>query len=644
MNKQNLLLCSLALLAGLYTNAAAVLVEAESFRESGGWLVDQQSMDQMGSPYMLAHGLGHPVKDATTIVRFAKGGDYRVWVRTRDWVAPWKSDDTRPAMKAQGCPGRFQLLINGGALETIFGTERAEWHWHDGGVITIKAGDCSLSLHDLAGFDGRCDAVFFSSDLTTPPPNSGEALRAFRIKMQGISELPQLAGEYDLVVVGGGVAGCCLAISAARQGCRVALIQNRPVLGGNNSSEVRVGLSGLIFQEPYPALGKLLDEIGPIGHWNLWEAKRDPASERSKKIMQVIKDHPEKEQHNAGPLTNYEDQRKVDVVLAEKNISLFLNTHVNGVEMDGARIVAVVGQNIRSGERQLFKGRLFADCTGDGNLGALAKADFRVGREAKSTTGEKLAPEDSDQLVMGTSVQWYAVADTGASAFPGCPWAVSFNETNCIAAMRGDWNWETGAYLDQVADIEQIRDYALRVTFGNWSVLKNHPKFKDKFAKSRLEWVACIGGKRESRRLLGDIILKQQDLDEPVIYPDACVTATWPVDLHYPLPSASGCEPFRSVAKSHKINPYPIPYRCMYSRNVDNLMMAGRNISVTHVALGTVRVMRTTGMIGEVLGMAAGLCVKHNCDPRDVYQKHLDEFKVLLKAGVPGAEAPLREL
>ena len=635
MNKQNLLLCAFAIIAVLYVNAAGVLVEAESFSDSGGWLVDQQSMDQMGSPYMLAHGLGIPVKNAVTAVRFAKSGKYRVWVRTRDWVAPWKTADTPPEMKAVGCPGKFHILINGKPLNTTFGTEGAEWHWQDGGLINAKAGEILLALQDLTGFDGRCDAIYFSEDLKLPPPHNGDALRSFRIKMRGISELPQPVGKYDLVVVGGGMAGSCLAVSAARHGCRVALIQNRPVLGGNNSSEVRVGLSGLIHQEPYPKLGNLVDELGPVGHWNLWEAKRDPDSPRSRRIMEVIKNNPEKKIHNAGPASNYEDQRKTDVVNAEKNIDLFLNTHANGVEMKDGRIAAVVAQNIRTGERYRFASRLFADCTGDGNLGALANADFRVGREAKMTTGEKLAPDKADKLVMGTSVQWYSVTDAESSVFPVCSWTVPFNEINCIKATRGDWDWETGAHLDQVKDIEQIRDYALRVTFGNWSVLKNHPKFKEKFALRRLEWVACIGGKRESRRLLGDIILKQQDLDEPVIYPDACVTATWSVDLHYPKPSASGCEPFRSVAKNHTIKPYPVPYRCMYSRNVDNLMMAGRNISVTHVALGTVRVMRTTGMMGEVLGMAAGLCVKHNCEPRDVYKKHLDEFKGMLKAGVP---------
>jgi len=621
----------------LENDPAGIWIEAESFQKHGGWIVDQQSMDQMGSPYMLAHGLGRPVEDAVTMIRVAESGAYRLWVRTRDWVAPWKTEETAPVMKAEGSPGRFQILLRGTPLETTFGTEGADWHWQDGGVVNVKAGASALALHDLTGFDGRCDAIYLCSDIKWAPPGNGKALSTFRSQMQGNSKAPLPAGEYDLVVVGGGLAGCCLAVSAARQGCRVALIQNRPVLGGNNSSEVRVGLSGLIHQEPYPKLGNLVDEIGPVGHWNLWEAQRDPESPRSRNIMQIIKDHPEKKIHNAGPPANYEDQRKADVVGAEKNIQLFLNMHANGVEMDGSRIAAVTAQNIRTGVRYQFKARLFADCTGDGNLGALAEADFRVGREARASTGEQLAPEKPDQLVMGTSVQWYSIDESESSVFPECPWAVRFNETSCIKAVRGDWNWETGANLDQVEEIEKIRDYALRVTFGNWSVLKNSPRFKDEFSKKRLEWVACIGGKRESRRLLGDIILRQQDLDEPVIYPDACVTATWNVDLHYPSPSASGCDPFQSVARMHKVKPYPIPYRCMYSRNIDNLMMAGRNISVTHVALGTVRVMRTTGMMGEALGMAAGLCVKHNCDPRAVYEKHLTEFKNLLQMGVPAA-------
>ena len=626
------LVLSLALVAPA-VSGRDLLVEAESFTQLGGWVLDQQVMDQMGSPFLLAHGLGRPVAEATTTVEFPERGEYRVWVRTRDWVAPWKKPDTPPAMRATGAPGKFQLLLDGAALATTFGTEGAEWHWQDGGTIQIQKKKSSLSLRDLTGFDGRCDAILFSTNRQLVPPNNEPALQQFRRTLLGQPETPPEAGSYDLVVVGGGMAGCCAAVSAARLGCKVALLQDRPVLGGNNSSEVRVGLSGLIHQQPYPRLGDVVDELGPVGHWNLWEAKREPEAPRSKQIMAGIKEHPEKKTHNAGPPSNYEDQKKLAVVRAEKNLSLFLNRHVNAVEMDGERITAVITQNIRTGERQKFKARLFADCTGDGSLGFLAKADFRDGREAKSETQEELAPDAGDKLVMGTSVQWYAVKEAEDSAFPECPWAIPFDDKTCIKASRGDWNWETGATRDQITEFEHVRDHALRVVYGNWAVLKNHERFKQQFAQQRLEWVAYVGGKRESRRLLGDVVLRQQDIVEQLAFLDACVTTTWTIDLHYPKTPACACEAFQSEARQLKIKPYPIPYRCLYSRNVANLMMAGRNISVTHVALGTVRVQRTTGMMGEVVGMAAALCTQHATTPRGVFQKHLDELKQLMQRG-----------
>ncbi|UUO04519.1 FAD-dependent oxidoreductase [Blastopirellula sp. J2-11] len=625
-------------------SAATVLVEAESFSNLGGWVIDQQAMGQMGSPFILAHGLGQQVADAETEVAFPVAGAYKVWVRTRDWVAPWKKETTPPAMKAVGFPGRFQLSIDGKRLDCTFGIADEQWHWQEGGIVEISEGRRTLAIHDLTGFAGRCDAILFSTDHDFSPPNQDPDMAGFRRKQLGYPDAPPLVGEYDLVVVGGGVAGCCTAISAARNGCRVALLQNRPVLGGNNSSEVRVGLSGLIFQSPYPKLGSVVDEIGPIGHWNLWEAEQNPDSLRSKRILAVIKAHPEKKQHNAGAASNYEDDRKLQAILSEKNIDLFLNTHMNEVMMDGNRIVSVVGQNIKTGERHLFRGRMFVDCTGDGTLGYLAKADLRVGRESKSQTNEALAPEVADKLVMGTSVQWNAEQEEKSSTFPECPWAIQFDSTSCVETTRGDWDWETGAQRDQVSEIERIRDYAFRIVYGNWATLKNDEKYREKYAPWKLSWIAYIGGKRESRRLLGDIILRQQDIVEQKEFPDACVTTTWTIDLHYPLKPICACEAFQSEAHHLQIEPYPIPYRCLYSRNIDNLFMAGRNISVTHIALGTVRVQRTTGMMGEVVGMAAGICKKHACNPRDVYEDHLPELKEQLNAGVPQASsaAPLR--
>jgi hypothetical protein len=450
-----------------------------------------------------------------------------------------------------------------------------------------------------------------------------------------LADEPAVAGEFDLVVVGGGMAGITAAISAARLGCTVALVQNRPVLGGNNSSEVRVGLSGLIFQEPYPNLGKLVDEIGSIGHWTLWEAKRDPGSERSKRIIEAIENNPEKKIHNAGPKSNYGDDKKLKAVENEKNIKLFLNTHVFEAEKSGDKITSVTGKNIVTGEETIFKGALFADCTGDGNLGFLAGADFRVGRESKAETKENNAPQNADDLVMGTSIQWYADKSNGNSSFPDCPWAIQFTEETCQHLTRGDWDWETGFYWDQIEDIEYIRDYGLRAVYGNWSFLKNKSKEKEKYQDYKLEWVAHIGGKRESRRLMGDVILKEQDILDRVTYPDASFTTTWTIDLHYPV-ALEGFkeEPFLSKAQHTKIEPYAVPYRCLYSRNIDNLFMAGRNISVTHVALGTVRVMRTTGMMGEVVGMAASIAKQHKTSPQGVYENHLNELKTLMDKGV----------
>jgi len=578
--------------------AQTILVEAEAFNNHGGWVVDQQFMDQMGSPFLLAHGLGEPVKDATTNVEFPAAGKYHVWLRTRNWVAPWK---------APAAPGRFQLLINGRALKIIFGTEGSKWHWQDGGTVEITNKQVTLTLNDLTGFEGRCDAIIFTTDTDLVLPNEGEQMAAFRRKTLGLPDQPQDAGNFDLVVVGGGIAGTCTAISAARLGLDVALIQNRPVLGGNNSSEVRVHLNGKINLLPYPALGNVVREID--------SGKRG----------------------NAQPASNYDDQKKLHVVRAEKNIHLFLNMHAFKVEKQGSRIVAVVTKHIENSRELRFTAPLFADCTGDGTIGYLAGADYRMGRESREQTGESLAPEKSDCMTMGTSVQWYSVQTEKPTTFPDCPWALQFNEQSCQHLTRGDWDWETGMYHDQITEFEYIRDYALRAVYGNWAFLKNNSRDKAKYADRKLEWVAYIGGKRESRRLLGDVILKQQDVQQQRKFPDAFVTTTWTFDLHYPDPENSrhfpGAE-FRSIARFTRIDPYPIPYRCLYSRNIDNLIMAGRCISVTHVALGTVRVMRTCGMMGEVIGMAASLCKKHNTSPRGIYQYHLDELKELAKRGL----------
>jgi hypothetical protein len=287
-------------------------------------------------------------------------------------------------------------------------------------------------------------------------------------------------------------------------------------------------------QQPYPNLGLLMDELGGVGHWTKYEAEQNPDSERSRQIMNILEQHPEKIQHNAGPKSNYEDEKKLDLLLAEQNITLILSTHVTKVEKEGNKIVAVKGKDIKTGEETIFRGKLFADCTGDGDVGYLAGADYRMGRESKAETGERRAPEVADSLVMGTSVQWYAEDCGKESSFPECPWAVEFNEQTYRPITRGDWDWEAGLTDNQITEIEYIRDYALRAVYGNWDFIKNRSPKKEEFKNQELQWVAYIGGKRESRRLMGDIILCEQDLLESKHYDDASFTTTWGIDLHYP--------------------------------------------------------------------------------------------------------------
>jgi hypothetical protein len=606
-----------------------VLLEAEAFDDCGGWVVDQQFMDQMGSPCLLAHGLGDPVRDAVTTAKLPAAGKYRVWVRTRDWVAPWK---------APGAPGRFQVLIDGHPLATVFGTEGAAWHWQDGGLVELER-RARLALHDLTGFEGRCDALLLSGDLDFRPPNDPAALGALRRRLLGLPQQPQRGGSYDLVVVGGGIAGTCAALSAARLGLSVALVQDRSVLGGNGSSEVRVWPEGHIRQQPYTHVGDVVAELVP-------EKKRSDG--------------------NAGSAGIYADGRKLALVRGEPKIALFLENHVNQVEAREGTVRAVVCQHVRTARRLRIEGRWFADCTGDAEVGFLAGADHEVTRKqhmgssnlwnvGKSATAEpfpKCLCEDA--AAIGTSVS----ESKKAAPFPRCPWAVDFRDKPfpgrrdlAVAGSKpdlnglGQWYWESGFDRDTIADGELVRDLNLRAMYGAWDTLKNVDGL---YPNHKLAWAAYIAGKRESRRLLGDVVLSDDDFRKGRLFPDGCFPCTWGIDLHTPdpkyQPGNEGDEFIgrATLGKAYSYaGPYWAPYRCLYSRNLRNLFMAGRDISVTHEALGPVRVMQTCGMMGEIVGMAASLCKAYHCTPRDIYAEHLDELKALMARGVGKAREEL---
>lgn len=592
---------------------APVLVEAEAFEDLGGWVLDQQFMDLMGSPFLLAHGMGVPVADAKTHVDFGSGGRRRVWVRTRDWVAPWK---------APGAPGRFQLLIDGKPLRTTFGTQGVAWHWQDGGFVEVD-GRTSVALHDLTGFEGRCDAIVFSANPSWKPPEDMAELESFRRSSLGIPAEPTDAGEFDLVVVGGGVAGTSAAVTAARLGLRVALIQDRPVLGGNSSSEVRVWPQGKLNHPPFPRVGDVVTELVPTSQAN---------------------------SANGQAAAVFDDDRKMRVVKAEPNISLFMEYRMNVVAAANGLIRSVTCQNVRSAHRVSIRGRWFLDSTGDGCVGYLGGADFeqtdRGHMGATNLWNIKCLCEDEDPL--SSELQ----AATQLATFPRCPWAVDLSDKPFPGRTKGrqeptaganpitlgNWFWENGFDRDPIHDMERVRDMNFRAMYGAWDAIKNVEK---RYPAHRLNWVAYIAGKRESRRLLGDVVLTGEDLRSGKEYPDGSVPCTWGIDTHHPDKRYSkGHEGDEFIAEAthgpgftYK-QPYWIPYRCLYSRNLRNLFMAGRDISVTHEALGAVRVMKTTGAMGEIVGMAAAVCKAESCDPREVYTRHLKKLQAVMRVGV----------
>lgn len=578
--------CTILCTTCALTAQTDLLVEAESFEDRGGWQLDTQFIDEMGSPYLLAHGLGKPVANASLTVQFPKTGTYHVWVRTKDWVARWN---------AIGDPGRFQLSVNGVVLANEFGTQTADWNWQSGGTVDVTDKTVKLELRDLTGFDGRCDAIYFSMDDQSPP--SGKTLGKWRREKLGLAERPTSKKGYDLVVVGGGYSGMGAAISAARMGCKVALIQNRGVLGGNGSSEVRVWAMGNIRRGRYPRIGEIVDEF---------------------------QDHATK---SPGTYEEFGDELKESIIRAEPNIDLFLNHHAFAATAKDNRVHSVTAFDTRTSEQKEFFAPLFVDCTGHGTLAFLVGANWEMTPKGR----------------MGMSNMWAWDEIDATANFPNTDdWALDLNMKDFPYPRdhHGQWFWESGFDKDPIRDAEGIRDWNLRAVYGAFNAMKNRDGAA-KHANAVLTWVAFIGGPRESRRILGDVQLTKEDIVSKRIFKDGTVPTTWSIDLHYPKEQYAKKfpdNPFISKAvHDRRVNRnygYPVPYRCFYSRNIDNLFIAGRCASVTHEALGTVRVMKTCGMMGEVVGKAASICRQHDCLPRTVYEQYWDEMDQLLK--LPG--------
>ncbi len=399
--------------------------------------------------------------------------------------------------------------------------------------------------------------------------------------------------ETDFLVAGGGLAGVCAAIAAARHGARVVLVQDRSRLGGNSSSEVRMHVMGANSRHPGWREGGILEELrladavgNPQRSWELW------------------------------------DLLLYDKVISEPNITLLLDTTVFAASRQGDRIQLVMARCDRSEQIYRIRAKFFCDATGDSRLALEAGAEMRVGRESRSEFGESLAYEAPDSLTLGSSVLFTARHYDRPMPFTPPAWARKITREHL--RMRRITSWEYGYWWiawggdrDIIRDHERIRFELLSIALGVWDYIKNsgdHPSS----AAWALEWIGMIPGKRGSRRVVGDYILTQHDLMNGGRFDDAVAIGGWPMDDHPPQGfDRSDLAPNVAVATP---SVYNIPLRSLYSRNVANLFMAGRNISCSHVAFSSTRVMATCAVVGQAVGTAAALCLERNLTPRQLYQ------------------------
>lgn len=422
-----------------------------------------------------------------------------------------------------------------------------------------------------------------------------------------------------MVVVGGGLAGVCAAIAAARHGARVALVQDRPVLGGNCSSECRTSPEGNGEFYPWAVATGIIKEI-------------------------VTEDR----LRNHESLSDYQINHLWDLTLYEfvmreaPRLTLFLNTSVRAVEKKGNRLVEASAVQLSTEKQFRFAGTLFIDATGQGTLGALAGADFHYGREDKKAFGESFAQDREDDQAMGSTL-FFRARDLGREApFRLPPWAVSYPDETKLQARRhgnpngGYWWIEIGSPLHTITDNEEIRHQLLRHVLGVWDHLKNHCRIVDRerVRNYALDLVTPVTYKREGRRLRGDHVITQNDLQRRELFADRVAFGGWFIDLHEAkglldeVPEALAADPDKIDELG--VRPYPVPLGALYSRNVENLMMAGRTISTTHVAFGATRVQQTCAVFGQAAGTAAALCVKKQIGPRVLREKHTGELQQTL--------------
>ena len=425
--------------------------------------------------------------------------------------------------------------------------------------------------------------------------------------------------HVDVAIVGGGMAGTSAAVTAARLGLRTLLAQNRPCLGGAASTECECNSDGHLIVGGSNWTTRDARETGVIEEFRMTSADRYENGWRNH-FSQVLR----------------------DIVEKENNLTLLLNTEVYDIKMEGRKIRELTARTLGSDLTHHIFPKMVIDCSGDSFVGVTADAKYRQGREAKAEFNESLAPEESDSCVLGSSLYFRAVDVGHPVKFTPPEWADHIDESMFVNrshqdVTRGYWWLECGGDMDTVCDNEQIYKNLLKILYGIWDHIKNGGDHgADNFA---IEWISSIPAKRESRRLIGDHILTEGEILAHSTFPDGIAYSGGNVDIHPIKGFYSGDEP--SGGRHGILSPglYQIPLRCLYSQNVENLMMAGRNISVSHVALSSTRMMGTCSILGQAAAATTFLCVKYSEGPRQIAQKRIEElFRILHRVDhtIPG--------
>lgn len=413
--------------------------------------------------------------------------------------------------------------------------------------------------------------------------------------------LRSISHKVDLCVVGGGLAGMCAAVAAARHGIKVALMHDRPVYGGNASSEIRMWVCG--------AHGENNRETGIIEEIALETLYRNP--------------------YRRYPIW---DSILFELIQNEENITPILNCSCNDIEIDDTRIKSITGWQTTTQCYHIVEADFFADCSGDSILAPLSGAEYRWGRESRGEFNESIAPETADKKTMGLSCLIQARETDKEHKFIAPKWARKFTKEDLPYRLpdlndpeENFWYMELGGEGDTIHDTEKLRDELISVAYGVWDFVKNSGEYDaDNW---ELDFVGFLPGKRESRRYVGDYIMNQNDVRSGGHFDDIIAYGGWTMDDHHP----GGINTREKPNIFHPApSPFGIPYRCVYSKNIENLYFAGRNISVTHTAMSASRVMATCALLGQAVGTAASIAAKKHISPREVGRQYIDELKQTL--------------